>query len=280
MKLLLKAAIAALALLAIQPAAHASFAVEEKHLLKGKQEINSQFGYIYMHGERRHQGMFLPIPDDEERAAFETERKANVDGVKARNSEKQKAWAAQRDANGGREPALPMMDVVNPKWMAPFELQRPAVFGPTFVYAKYKKPDQFAYLTAVRPGRYFYYGPLMGVGGYGLCFCMGSFWVEVNAEEITNLGDMVYNMGADTLGAVPGVSPAEFDMAGVDYTLPVSLADYPNRIPELHPYGKSKNFFGVTIGRAPPIKGVLSYHRGEIVDPQNSSDMTLPPPSE
>lgn len=280
MRIIWKAALAALALLMIHPTALTAAPIEEKNLLKGTQEINSQFGYIYMHGERRHQGMFLPIPTEEERIAFEAERKANVDGIKARNSEKQKAWAAQRDANGGREPPLPTMEVVDPKWMAPFELQRPAVFGPQYVFAKWKKPDHYAYLTAVRPGRYYYYGPLMGVGGFGLCFCMGSFWFEVKAGEIANLGDMVYTLGMDTLGPVPGVSPREFDLDTVDYTLPNSLSAYPNRIVEINPYGKSKNFFGVTIGRSPPIKGVLRYDRGKIIDPREADDAALPTPLE
>ncbi len=280
MRMLLKSMLAMIAALSLWPAALSATPIEEKNLVKGKQTINSQFGYIYIHGNRRHQGVFLPIPTDEERAAFEEERKRNVDGVKARNAEKQKAWAAKRDANGGREPPLPTLEVVASKWMAPFELQRPALFGPSYVFAKWKQPDHYAYLTEVRPGRYYYYGPMMGAGGFGLCFCMGSFWFEVGEGEIVNLGDMVANMGADSLGPVPGVSPREFDLATVDYALPASLAAYPNRVPDLHPYGKSKNFFGVTIGRAPPIKGVLGYHRGEVVDPKNAAEMALPSPTE
>ena len=186
---------AALAAIALAPAALRADPVEEKKLASGKETIDPASGYMFIQSPFRTQGMFLRVPDDSTREAymkdweegFEKARKKHQSALK--NWETQVSIAKQTQSAPPEKPVEPTRETFS---IGPIELRDTVSYGPMFVFNK--SETQFNYLTKVKPGTYIYYGPLYFVEGYppaGACYCMGTVRFEVKAGVITDLGNFL-----------------------------------------------------------------------------------------
>ena len=267
------------------PATALAQPVEEKNLLSGKAKIESDSGYIYVSGPIRQTGMLLRLPDTAMIAEYEQEWATALAKVQKKYPGKLKSWEASKDyaeAQGRRIPDKPIEPTPENFAIGPIELRGPVSFGPQFVFAKGKDPESYSYLTKVRPGRYAYYGPIfMAANGAvaGMCYCMGTVAFEVKSGMITDTGNfLLVGAGADpdfparpekVLGSEAGLyrPVAGSDQWGqLAYGLPESLQSFPNVRADFRAHGKIDNFYGITLGRMPPVAGVLAYDRDKVVD--------------
>lgn len=270
---------------AILPSVCLAQAIEEKNLLSGKAKIEPDSGYIFVNGSVRQAGLLLRLPDAETIAAYEKDWSEALAKVQAKYPKKLKAWQDRVETarlTGKAPPEPPIEPTPENFAISAIELRDPVGFGPQYAFAKAKDPDGFSYLMKVKPGRYVYYGQLFGApssGYFGTCYCMGTVAFDVKAGMITDTGNFFL--------AAPGTDPAfpprsekvsgsEIGLyrpvAGADqfgavtFGLPQTLQNYPSERAEFRAYGKLDNFYGVTIGRMPPVPGVLAYDRDRIVD--------------
>lgn len=146
--------------------------------------------------------------------------------------------------------------------------------GPLNRFAKGKGAS--TYLQELAPGEYRVYGALsVAPNGMALgsCFCMGSVRFEVRAGEITDMG-VLFSKDAEIPKAPAGDSsypalaqiPNFLGDAPADLALDPRLASFTMRRAQYRPFGKSPNYFGVTITRVPEMPGVLRYERDRVVD--------------
>lgn len=276
---------------AAAPAVASAQAVEEKNLLSGKAQIEPESGYIYISGAVRQNGMLLRLPDAETIADYEKDWAEALAKVQKKYPAKLKSWEARADVakqTKAKIPEKPIEPTPENFAIGAIELRDPASFGPQFVFAKGKDPESYSYLMKVKPGRYAYYGPLfVGPNGAaaGMCYCMGTVAFEVKAGTITDTGNFfLVAPGADPAfpsraDKVPGSElglyrpiAASEQFGPLAFGLPETLKAYPNAEADFHAYGKLDNFYGVTVGRMPPIPGVLAYERDRVIDLKSTSE--------
>lgn len=292
---MLRSFIAAVAATALVPLCAHAQAVEEKNLATGKAKLDPAKGYIFVKANMRTQGVFLRAPDDATRAeyqkdwdeAFEKAKKKYLSAIK--DWEVDAAVARQTKVKVPPKPVEPTRETFS---IGSIELRDMVSYGPMFVFSKTE--TAFAYLTAVKPGTYIYYGPLYwapNMPPVGQCYCMGTVRFEVKAGAITDLGNALqalprvtppYSVGAQAVMAMneerkakgkdPVWSPPE-----PAYGVPDSLKTLPAVQAELHASGKLNNYFGLPIDRMPPILGVLGYRRDTVVDERTGADVPNPP---
>lgn len=267
------------------PAAVRAEAIEEKNLLSGKAKIEPDSGYIYVSGPVRQMGMLLRLPDAATIGEYEREWAIELAKVQKKYPGKLKGWEASKEyaeTQGRRIPERPIEPTPENFAIGPIELRNPVSFGPQFVFAKGKNPEAYSYLTKVKPGRYAYYGPIfLGPNGAlaGMCYCMGTVAFEVKAGTITDTGNfLLVGSGTDPdfparpekvegseAGLYRPVAGSE-QWGALAYGLPETLKTYPNEQADFRAHGKLDNFYGITVGRMPPVAGVLAYDRDKIVD--------------
>lgn len=278
--------------LAASSAALQANAIQEKDVKSGKARLDPAMGYIFVTGAMRQSGLFLRVPDQETRDAYEKDRqKAFAKAWKHYQSELER-WeslaGAGRPSDESGRPEAP-----NPETFAidPIELRDSESFGPLFVFAK---GDSYSYFNEVKPGTWIYYGPLLlGANGAatGECFCLGTVRFEVKPGVITDLGNALSNAPqwdsemdvarlelreANRKRIAAGKNPLPEPKGPVTYGLPASLASWPSVRAELHASPKMNNYLGTTVTRMAPIPGVLSYHRDVVVDERTGQEIASP----
>lgn len=265
------ALVAALAFLPSQTMAETQ-AIEEKHLVSGKQVLDPSRGYIFVHAPMRQAGLFMKAPNAEEIAEYEAEWREKFTKAQNEYPKKYDRWKRDyellKDAKHsrlGKEPIEPKEENFS---IGPIETRHLAGFGPQYIFSK--NEGYFSYLTEVDPGTYTYYGPLaLAAGVYGgVCYCMGSVKFEVRPGVITNLGNF---LSLRWLNQEQARASAAFDWIEplnepIDYALPASLGALPSERAVLRAAGKMNNFYGVGIRRMPPVPGVLAYERDVVID--------------
>lgn len=275
---------AALALAAVPALANAQ-AIEEKNLLSGKAKIDPGSGYIYINGPVRQNGMLLRLPDAETIAAYEADWAEALAKVQKKYPGKLKSWEARAKVARQAQKAIPEKPIEPTEEnfaIGAIELRDPVSFGPQFVFAKGKEPESYSYLMQVKPGRYAYYGPLFVApngAAAGMCYCMGTVAFEVKPGTVTDTGNFFLvgsgvdpafparteKMPGSEIGLYRPVALSE-QFGPLAFGLPETLKAYPNERADFRAYGKLDNFFGITVGRLPPVPGVLAYDRDRIVD--------------
>lgn len=286
--------LAALAAATLIPACAHAQAVEEKNLATGKTKLDPAKGYIFVQANNRSMGLFLRVPDDATRAEYQKDwdegfAKAQKKYASAIESwKKDVAIAKQTSSKPPQKPEEPTRETFS---IGPIELRDLIGFGPMFVFAK--SETQFSYLTAVKPGTYIYYGPIMntpGVPAAGQCYCMGSVQFEVKPGTITDLGNSLlalpkiappYSVGTQAglqlneERKAKGKEPL-WNPPALAYGVPASLQALPAVQAELRASGKMNNYLGLPIDRMPPIPGILDYRRDTIVDARTGQDVPNP----
>lgn len=160
----------------------------------------------------------------------------------------------------------------------PFGLMTGVSIGPLFRFAK-GEGGASTYLHEITPGKYRIYGTLSvlpSAGATGGCFCMGSVAFEVKAGQVTDLGylralmpDEVKPQDGDATRLFDGEKVAGYQFiqaAPASWTLDPRLSSATIVPAKFWPVGKMPNYFGVSVGRMPPIAGVMRYDRDRIVD--------------
>jgi len=274
-------AAAAAALAAALTAAAAARPIEAAQIEKGKEKIEPDMGYIYLTAPGRFAGSFIRIPDEEDLVAYRAAR-AEAFAQALKDFEKDLERWKRRKASlkpGETLPEEPQQPTETTFPFASVEQFFASSFGPTFAFAK--DPGSFAYLEALKPGTYIWYGPaFLGKQGYiGQCYCMGTIRFDVAPGVITNLGNSLFALprweedrGAPTpqikenSGLNGFVITLPQQSGPLDYALPPILAGYPSVIPEFAAVGKINNFYGQMIARIAPIDGVIGYDRDRVID--------------
>ncbi|MEO0032731.1 MAG: hypothetical protein RIS94_2489 [Pseudomonadota bacterium] len=285
--------------LSLSATAHAASdgpaAIEEKDVVSGKVKLDPAAGYLLVSGVVRQFGMFLRVPDDESRAAWEKDRQAAFTKEHKRYESAMVTWrgdVAVAKTTKSKPPAEPVEPKIETFVHEPLELRDLAGFGPMFVYAK---GETISYLERVKPGTYIWYGNVMGGNGLpagGLCMCLGSVRFEVKPGVVTNLGNALQTLphwGEDMdvqrleakqaaeKRAAAGKEPARtIELGAPAYPVPATLKDWPMAQPEFHASPKMNNYFGIIISRLSPIPGVLAYHRDMVVDERTGQELASP----
>lgn len=292
---MLRTSIKAAAALALAPLCAHAQAIEEKNLQSGKARLDPAKGYIFASGASRTFGTFLRVPDDSTRAEYQKDWDEGFAKAQQKYQSALKTWendVALAKQTKSKPPAKPDEPTRETFSIGAIELRDMVGFGPMFVFSK--NDTQFSYLTAVKPGTYIYYGPLISapnVAPAGQCFCMGTVKFEVKAGAVTDLGNSLlalpkpaapYSVGSQAVmkqneerkakGKDPIWNPPE-----LTYGVPDSLKAIPAERAEFHASGKLNNYFGVPIDRMPPIAGVLDYRRDTVVDVRAGTDVPNPP---
>ena len=259
-----------------------SEALEEKNLLSGKAKIDPASGYIFTSGPARQWIELLRLPDAETIAEYEKDWAKAFAQVRADYPGKLKNWevhvlAAHRQGRKPRE--KPIEPTAENFAIGPIEARQPVFIGPQYVFSKGEASETVSYLMKVKPGRYLLYRQLSAPdnGLIGMCFCMGTIAFEVKPGVITDMGDFVFaGPGRDPAfperpDKAPGSEWGLYRPIGgagrpVAFGLPDTLKAYPSERADFRAYGKLDNFYGITVGRMPPIAGVLAYDRDKIID--------------
>ncbi|HEY0595375.1 hypothetical protein [Sphingopyxis sp.] len=265
-----------------------SQSIEEKNLISGKAKIEPDSGYIYVSGPFRQNALLLRLPDETTVAAYEKDWAEALAKVQKKYPAKLKSWeqraaiARQTKAKNATIPEKPIEPTAENFAIGAIELRDPVSFGPQYVFAKSESPESYSYLTKVKPGRYAYYGPIFVAGGgamAGFCYCMGTVAFEVKPGVITDTGNF-FLVGP---GLDPDFPPPSTPLAGSEaglyrpqnlgsqhgplrFGVPESLKAFPYAEADFRAYGKLDNFYGLSVGRMPPVPGVLAYDRDKIVD--------------
>ena len=275
-------------------------AVEEKNLVSGKQKLDPASGYIFLQANYRTFGTFLRVPDESTRAAYKKDWDEAFAKAQKKYPGKVKDWEAEvAIAKQTRKapPEPPVEPTPENFSIDPIELRDTVSFGPMFIYSKDEAASRFNYLTAVKPGTYIYYGPvLMQPGGItgGQCFCMGTVRFEVKPGVITDLGNFLIAAPdavkdwdvasadawrrAEEKAAKKG-EPVEAPGTGrpkLAYGVPDSLKALPAVQAEFYAHGKLNNYYALMFTRIPPIPGVLGYRRDTVVDLRTGQDVPNP----
>jgi hypothetical protein len=269
-------------------------AIEEKNLVAGKVSLDPAKGYIFLRGKERQFGVFIRVPDQEDRDGYQKEWEKRFIKAKKAYPTALERWrmdaasAAELKRKPPRKPVEPTRETFS---IGPVEQRTMESFGPVFVYAKDPANKAYSYLTAVKPGTYIWYGPIMlaSEGGYaGICACMGSVKFEVKPGIVTDLGNF--------LTTAPKIAeqddaqindlrdnPAQFakfeaalaeNQGEPSYGLPASLRSWPSARAEFSASGKIDNFLGVMVSRLPPIPGILAYQRDTVIDVRTNTPVS------
>lgn len=201
-----------------------------------------------------------------------TKKKASYDKAKV---------AYDKSPKGAAKPVLPEKPVEPTEAnfeFTPFGLMTGVPIGPLFRFAK-GDGGASTYLHELTPGRYRIYGTvsvLPNAAATGSCFCMGSVGFEVKAGQVTDLGYLRALMPGE-VKVQEGDATRLFDSEKVEgyqalqpapasWTLDPRLAGATVVPAKFWPVGKMPNYFGVSVGRMPPLAGVMRYDRDRIVD--------------
>lgn len=251
-------------------------AIELKNIVSGKARIDPAKAYIFIRSPQlRAQGAFLKTPSPAELANYENEWKRQFEKEQKDYARDLKTYEASRKSgmSGVKKPVEPTPETFA---IGPIEMRMLVSFGPQFVFDKTEgegAEKSFSYLIEVEPGEYTYLGPLFilpGAAPAGTCFCMGSVKFEAKAGQITSLGDFLSQGWADRKALEQATIERELladrPAKPTDWSLPTSLASYPNAKAELRAAGKRNNFLNALVGRIPPVPGVLAYDRDIPID--------------
>jgi hypothetical protein len=261
--------------------------IEQAQLEKGKEQIAADTGYIYLTAPGRFAGSFIRVPDA---ADLEEYRKARAEAFAQSITKYEKdleRWTKRKASlrPGEKLPEQPEKPVEASFAFASVEQFFASSFGPTFVFSKER--GSYAYLEALKPGTYIWYGPVfLGQQGYlGQCYCMGTVKFAVAPGVITNLGNMLFALprweedrGAPTpqIRENSGLNGFVVDLpqqsGTVDLAMPSALAAYPSVVPEFSAVGKINNFYGQMVARIAPIDGVIAYDRDRVIDLRAQDD--------
>jgi hypothetical protein len=285
------AASAGLALVAAVPAGAQEVeysAIEEKTLLKGKDAIEADKGHILLTRPQRGNGIFIKTPDADDIAEYNEEYEEEFTKAYERYQKRLKSyekdleyWEGQRRKRTPR-PTAP--DEVSRETFSIGDIERRMLvsFGPKYVFSKDTDGEKsYSYMIQVEPGTYTYYGPIFQMPNgqtMGTCYCMGSVKFEVEAGEVTDLGTFLAQEWAsdeDMRMATVGYEPMGRDPRPVEYPTFASLAEQDVVRADLRAAGKMNNFFGILIGRHPPVEGVLAYDRDRVVDVKEREAMAM-----
>ena len=262
-----------------------SRAIEAKNLAKGKHTIAPDRAYILMSSNARAQGLFFKTADEADLALFMEDWEKQY--AKARKKyesklasyEKQQAEIA-KGSLASNTVRLEKPDLVSRGTFSIGSVERrlTAGFGPMFAFDKSEGPDGedvYSYLIELDPGEYTYYGPIFlnpNGAAFGTCMCMGSVKVDAKPGVVTNLGDFLAMRWVDAEGwRQAGINAAEMadrrpPVSAIDYTVPAALQGHAVVEADWRAAGKVDNWYGIMIGRLPPMDGVLAYERDRIVD--------------
>ena len=270
-------------------------AIGEKDVVSGKVKLDPASGYILVSGSTRQFMMFLRLPDDESRNAWEKDRQVAFAKEHKRWDSAMASWRNEvqlAEQSKAKPPAPPVEPKIETFVNDPLELRDVAGFGPMSVYAK---GETISDLERVKPGTYIWYGNVMG--GYGLpaggiCMCMGSIRFEVKPGVVTNLGNALQTLPRVTEDndvqrveakkaaekrAAAGKDPVSpMDFGPPLYPIPATLTGWPTVQPEFYASPKMNNYFGVLVSRLSPIPGVLGYHRDVVVDERTGQELASP----
>ena len=228
----------------------------------------------------------MRIPSAEDQQTYDRIRAEALVEAREKYAKKLKSYerakaAADKTPKGSPKPSVPEKPVEPTEAnfeFTPFGLLTGVSIGPLNRFAKGERGAS-TYLQEVTPGQYRIYGTLSVLpngGASGGCFCMGSVAFEAAAGQITDLGYMRVLM-PDEITLPDGDSARLFDSEKVEgyqflQPAPASWALDPRLagatiVPaKFRPVGKMPNYFGVSVGRLPPIPGVMRYDRDRIVD--------------
>lgn len=292
--------LAAAAVVIALPALAAPEPIEEKSIVAGKQKLDPASGYIFVQANYRTFGTFLRVPDESTQAEHKKDWDEAFAKEKKKFPGKLKDWetAVQVAKQTGKAPPeRPVEPSPESFFISPIELRDKVSFGPMFIYSKDEAAGRFNYLTAVKPGTYVYYGPvLMQPGGVtgGICFCMGTVRFEVKPGVVTDLGNFL-------IAAPEAVK--DWDVASADawrraeekaakkgeaveapgmgrpplaFGVPDSLKALPVVQAEFSAHGKLNNYYALMFTRMPPIPGVLAYRRDTVIDLRTGQDVPNP----
>ncbi len=249
-------------------------AIEAKNLASGKVKIDPAKAYIYIKSPQyRANGVFLKAPSPEEIANYEAKwREELADAQKDYPKDLARYNAAK--ATGRPPKDAPVEPTEQSFSIETIDLRMIVSFGPQFVFDKTEGPDKsFSYLIEVEPGEYTWFGPILYLPGaqvFGQCYCMGSVKFEAKAGQITSLGDFLSLSWADRKALEQSTFERELlpdrPAKSTDWSIPASLAQYPNAKADLRAAGKRNNFLRAQVGRIPPVPGVLAYERDVPID--------------
>jgi hypothetical protein len=258
----------------VKPDIAESAAIELKNLVSGKQKIDPAKAYIYVNSpQNRVNGIFLKTPDALEIANYETKWREEFAEAKADYPKALKRYEVAKQA--GRPPKEKPVEPTEQSFaIDPIEMRMLVSYGPQFIFEKTEGESKtFSYLIEVEPGEYTYLGPILYLPGtpvFGVCYCMGSVKFEAKAGQITSLGDFLSLGWADRAALEQSTFERELlpdrPAKPTDWSVPQSLAKYPNAKAELRASGKRNNFLRALVGRMPPVPGVLAYNRDVPVD--------------
>ena len=243
--------------------------IEEKRLASGKESLSPTKGYIYLHAPARVTAMLIKEPSAEELAAYEAEWSAALAEAKIKYPRTLKNW--RDDVEWARKhrksiPERPLEPTEETFRIDRLDQRMIVNNGPQFIYAS--QGEEFGYLHELEPGTYRYYGPIIaaanGTAG-GVCACMGSVKFEVKPGVITNLGDLLVTSVTRVVEPSAGID-LDHVVQRIDYTFPERLSAFPNQQADWRAAGKIDNFYGLMVGRMPPIPDVLAYDRDAIID--------------
>lgn len=261
--------------------------IEQAQLEKGKEQIAPDTGYIFLTAPGRFAGSFIRVPDA---ADLEEYRKARAEAfaqAMTRYEKDLERWTRRKASlrAGDQLPEPPEKPAEATFTFASVEQFFASGFGPTFVFSK--QASGYAYLEALKPGTYIWYGPaFLGKQGYlGQCYCMGTVKFAVAPGVITNLGNMLFALprweddrGAPTpqIKENSGLNGFVIDLpqqsGTINLDMPPALAAYPSVVPEFSAVGKINNFYGQMIARIAPIDGVIAYDRDRVIDLKAQDD--------
>ncbi|MCL9983675.1 MAG: hypothetical protein NBV60_11020 [Erythrobacter sp.] len=258
----------------VKPDLAESKAIELKNLTSGKAKIDPAKAYIFVRSpQNRANGIFLKTPGPEEIANYETKWREEFAEAQADYPKALKRYEAA--AKTGRPPKEKPVEPTEQSFaIDPIEFRMIVGYGPQFIFDKTEGENKsFSYLIEVEPGEYTYFGPILYLPGtqvFGQCFCMGSVKFEAKAGQITSLGDFLSLGWADRKALEQSTFERELlpdrPAKPTDWSVPASLAQYPNAKAELRAAGKRNNFLRALVGRIPPVPGVLAYNRDVPVD--------------
>ena len=249
-------------------------AIELKNIVSGKAKIDPAKAYIFIRSpQNRAQGIFIKTPGPEEIAKYEAKWREEFAEAKEEYPRKLKNYNALKEA--GRPPREKPVEPTEANFsIDPIDFRMIVAFGPQFIFDKTEGAEKtFSYLVEVEPGEYTYLGPIFYLPGspvMGVCNCMGSVKFEAKAGQITSLGDFLSLGWADRAALEQSTFERELlpdrPAKPTDWSIPESLAQYPNAKAELRAAGKRNNFLRALVGRLPPVPGVLAYNRDIPVD--------------
>lgn len=281
MKRILSLVAGALALIAAPAAAeklkpdNAEYrAIELKNLISGKVAIDPAKAYIFIRSpQNRTNGVFLKTPSAEEIANYEAKWREEFAEAQEDYPKALKRYEIAKQS--GRPPKEKPLEPTEANFaITPIDTRMIVPFGPQFIFDKTEGPDKsFSYLIEVEPGEYTWLGPILYLPGtqvFGTCYCMGSVKFEAKAGQITSLGDFLSLGWADRkaleLSTFERTLLPDRPAVPTDWSVPESLAKFPNSRAELRAAGKRNNFLSALVGRIPPVPGVLAYERDVPID--------------